>query len=199
MKTKHTLNIAVILCACLCIPSVTAHHVLGRPAYSLNEDSNTPPSMNIETRIGNYFVTAMVYPAFPKPGEAGRINLYATHIDSGKPLGTGVVFSVRDDNWFQSTPEKLGAQVLDDNVYRQGFIFSQEGNYIISAAFEDKGEAYTIDFPLRVGNPLPIGLLGLIVLVVVVLLAGVSLIQRKRLMHSKMRVARDERREEHQS
>jgi hypothetical protein len=52
-----------------------AHHVLGRPSYSLNEDSNTPPSMQIETRIGNYFVTYMVYPAFPKPGEPGRINL----------------------------------------------------------------------------------------------------------------------------
>ena len=61
-----------------------AHHVLGRPSYSLNEDSNTPPSMQIETRIGNYFVTYMVYPAFPKPGEPGRINLYALSIKDNK-------------------------------------------------------------------------------------------------------------------
>lgn len=46
-----------------------AHHVLGRPAYSLNEDSNTPPSMQVETQIGDYLVNMMVFPAFPKPGE----------------------------------------------------------------------------------------------------------------------------------
>jgi len=93
-----------------------AHHVLGRPAYSLNEDSNTPPSMNLETRVGDYFVTAMVYPAFPRPGESGRINLYATHVDSGKPLNTGVSFKVREDSWFSQHQETLGAQVLDDTV-----------------------------------------------------------------------------------
>jgi len=42
-----------------------AHHVIGRPAYNLNEDSNTPPSIQMETQIGDYFVTYMVFPAFP--------------------------------------------------------------------------------------------------------------------------------------
>ena len=41
----------------------TAHHVLGRPSYSLNEDSNTPPSMQVEVQLGDLFVTTMVYPA----------------------------------------------------------------------------------------------------------------------------------------
>ncbi len=44
-----------------------AHHVLGRPNYSLNEDSNTPPSMQGEVQIGDYFVTYMAFPAFPRP------------------------------------------------------------------------------------------------------------------------------------
>ena len=30
-----------------------AHHVLGRPAYSLSEDSNTPPSTQAELQIGD--------------------------------------------------------------------------------------------------------------------------------------------------
>jgi hypothetical protein len=55
-----------------------AHHVLGRPTYSLNEDSNTPPSMQVETQIGAYFVSYMAFPAFPKPNEAGRVSVYAT-------------------------------------------------------------------------------------------------------------------------
>ena len=174
-----------------CITVADAHHILGRPAYSLNEDSNTPPSMNLETQIGKYFVTAMVYPAFPKPNEAGRIHLYANHLDTNKPLQAKVTFTVRDDRWFGAEKEQLGAQVLDDSVYRQGFVFREEGNYIITAEFEEEGEPYTIDFPLRVGNPLPIGLLGGIVIFVLVLLIGVSLFQRKKLKQGRRSLAQE--------
>jgi NAD-dependent dihydropyrimidine dehydrogenase PreA subunit len=105
-------------------PWVSAHHVLGRPAYSLNEDSNTPPSMAVETQIGNFFVTYMVFPAFPRAGEPGRVNLYATRIDNGNVFEGEVSFFVRDDDWLNSlvgtTEEQLGTQLIDDGVYRQG-------------------------------------------------------------------------------
>jgi len=171
------------------IPVAQAHHVLGRPAYSLNEDSNTPPSMNIETLVGDFFVTAMVFPAFPKPEESGRINLYVTRLGSKQPLNADIEFSVRNDGWFNSKPEQLGAQVLDDNVYRQAFSFHQRGDYIISASFWDKGEHYIIDFPLRVGEPLPIGPLGIIVTLVLLLLIVVTMVQHKKIRRNK---ARDE-------
>ena len=169
------------------IPLAQAHHVLGRPAYSLNEDSNTPPSMNIETLIGDFFVTAMVFPAFPKPEEAGRINLYVTRLGSKQPLNADIEFSVRNDGWFNSKPEQLGAQVLDDNVYRQAFSFHQRGDYIISASFWDKGEHYIIDFPLRVGEPLPIGPLGIIVTLMLLLLIVVTMVQHKKIRRNKAR------------
>ena len=174
-----------------------AHHVLGRPAYSLNEDSNTPPSMNLETQVGDYFVTAMVYPAFPRPNESGRINLYATHVDSGEPLNAGVSFKVREDSWFSHHTENLGAQVLDDNVYRQAFVFNHEGDYIITAEFQADGERYEIDFPLRVGEPLGIGPLGLLVTVVVIMLIAVSFIKRKRLLRIRLQAARNEKQSGH--
>ena len=169
------------------MPVAQAHHVLGRPAYSLNEDSNTPPSMNIETLIGDFFVTAMVFPAFPKPEEAGRINLYVTRLGSKQPLNADIEFSVRNDGWFNSKPEQLGAQVLDDNVYRQAFSFHQRGDYIISASFWDKGEHYIIDFPLRVGEPLPIGPLGIIVTLMLLLLIVVTMVQHKKIRRNKAR------------
>ena len=174
-----------------------AHHVLGRPAYSLNEDSNTPPSMNLETQVGDYFVTAMVYPAFPRPNESGRINLYATHVDSGEPLNAGVSFKVREDSWFSHHTENLGAQVLDDNVYRQAFAFNHEGDYIITAEFQADGERYEIDFPLRVGEPLGIGPLGLLVTVIVIMLIAVTFIKRKRLLRIRLQAARDEKQSSH--
>ncbi len=170
-----------------------AHHVLGRPAYSLNEDSNTPPSMQVETQIGDYFVTYMVFPAFPKAGERGRVNLYATRIDNGSAYSGEVTFKVRDDVFFgDNNAETLGSQLPDDSVFRQGFEFSGNGEYIITAEFTDGGEPYIIDFPLRIGPPSSIGPLGIAVGAIVIILVGVNLVQRKRLLTSKIRNAHEE-------
>lgn len=162
-----------------------AHHVLGRPSYSLGDDSNTPPSMQIETQLGDYYLTYMAFPAFPKPGEAGRVNLYASRIDNGTPFIGQVKFKVRDDSWFTSNEEVLGTQKIDDGVYRQGFIFKEAGDYIITAEFHSGGEPYIIDFPLRIGSPAPIGPLGLTIVVLALLLIAVNITQRKRLARMK--------------
>lgn len=170
-----------------------AHHVLGRPAYSLNEDSNTPPSMQVETQIGDYFVTYMIFPAFPKQGERGRVNLYATRIDSGDAYAGEVTFKVRDDVYFGNKNEEvLGTQPPDDSVFRQGFEFSVNGDYIITAEFTSDGTPYVIDFPLRIGPPKAYGPIGIAVTVIVVMLLGVNLVQRKRLLRSKIRNAHEE-------
>ncbi|WJW74802.1 hypothetical protein QVG61_09855 [Thiohalobacter sp. IOR34] len=182
----------LVVLAWLPTAGVFAHHVLGRPAYSLNEDSNTPPSMQVETQIGSYFVTYMVFPAFPRPGEPGRINLYASRIDGGEPFQGEVTFKVRDDGWFSGEEELLGVQPPDDNVFRQGFVFSEAGDYIITARFEADGEPYQIDFPLRIGDPAPVGPLGIAVGVIVAVLVGVNLVQRKRALRNKIRQAHEE-------
>ncbi|MCP4186930.1 MAG: hypothetical protein GY763_04915 [Gammaproteobacteria bacterium] len=188
MKPPRQLLIFIV--TVLISAQAVSHHVLGRPAYSLNENSNTPPSMNIETQIGNYFVTAMVFPAFPKPNEAGRVHFYATHLDSGEPLNTDVIFRVKDNGWFSNHEEKLGAQVLDDSVYRQGFIFQQQGDYIITAEFVADNQPYTIDFPMTVGNPAPVGPLGIAITIIVFILMAVSIVQRKRLIRARIQNAR---------
>jgi len=170
-----------------------AHHVLGRPAYSLNEDSNTPPSMQVETQIGDYYVTYMIFPAFPKSGERGRVNLYATRIDNGNAYAGEVTFKVRDDVYFGDNNEEiLGTQPPDDSVFRQGFVFSENGNYIITAEFTANNEPYSIDFPMRIGPPKAFGPIGIAVTVIVVILFGVNLVQRKRLLRAKIRNAHEE-------
>lgn len=178
MKIKHGLLLMLLLLTSM---SSLAHHVLGRPAYSLSEDSNTPPAMQIETQIGKYFVTFMAYPAFPKPGEPGRVNFYASRIDNGASFTGPVTFTVRDDSWFSSMEEPLGMQNPDDGVYRQSYQFHKTGNYLVTARFEADGEPYTIDFPLRIGDPSPVGPIGIAVAVVALLLLGVNISQRKRL------------------
>ena len=175
-----------------CAPA-QAHHILGRPAYSLNEDSNTPPSMQVEAQIGEYLVSYMVFPAFPRPNVPGRINLYASHLDTGEPLTGKVTFKVREDGWFADSEEEvIGTQLPDDNVYRQGFVFKEGGDYIITAAFEAGNAPYLVDFPLPVGNTAPMGLLGVVIAILGAVLLGVSIAQRKRLTRAKVRKARQE-------
>jgi len=164
---------------------VQAHHVLGRPSYSLGADSNTPPSMQVETQIGEYYVTYMAFPAFPKPNQNGRVNLYASRIDNGNTFNGEVTFKVRDDSWFSSKEEILGTQKIDDGVYRQGFVFSKAGNYIVTAEFQSGGEPYVIDFPLRIGEPGSIGPIGLAVFIIILALVAVNITQRRRLQRIK--------------
>lgn len=178
--------VLVALLAGAMIPATaSAHHVLGRPSYSLGADSNTPPAMQVETQIGDYYVTYMAFPAFPKPNEAGRVNLYASHIDSGAPFNGEVTFKVRDDSWFRNNEEILGVQKIDDNVYRQGFIFSRDGDYIITAEFFANNEPYIIDFPLRIGSPFPVGPIGFAVALLAGVLVTVNIVQRRRRLRMK--------------
>lgn len=186
----------VLILWTLPVDFAAAHHVLGRPAYSLNEDSNTPPSMQAEVQVGDYLVTYMIFPAFPRPEAAGRINFYATRIDDGAPYQGKVTFKVRNDTWFSwigmgGEEKTLGVQPVDDNVFRQRFQFHHAGDYLISAEFEAGGEPYIIDFPLRVGEIPMIGPLGVIVGMLLAALLGVSLIQRRRAMTGKIRAARE--------
>ena len=166
---------------------VQAHHVLGRPSYSLNENSTTPPSMQVETQIGDYYITYMVFPAFPDPNEPGRVNLYASRIDNGKPFEGEVAFKVRNDSLFNEEEELLGVQIPYDNVFRQGFEFRESGDFIVRAEFESDGEPYQVDFPLQIGEPARWGPIGITVAVIMFVLIAVNLIQRKRLTSDRIR------------
>jgi hypothetical protein len=143
--------------------------------------------MQVETQIGDYFITYMAFPAFPSPQEPGRVNLYASRIDDGTPFSGEVSFKVRDDSWFSDNEELLGIQPPDDNVFRQGFVFQNEGDYIITAEFESGDEPYIIDFPLRIGDPSPVGPLAIAAAVILIVLIGVSIVQRKRMQRLKVR------------
>jgi hypothetical protein len=178
-----------------CADFAAAHHVLGRPAYSLNEDSNTPPGMQAEVRIGDYLVTYMACPAFPRPQEPGRINLYVSRVDDGTPFQGKVTFKVRGGSWLSWTgvgtnEETLGSRLPDDNVYRQRFLFHEAGDYIVTAQFEVGGERHLVDFPLRIGDPMPIGPIGIAVGLLMIVLVWVSVMQRRRSMTGKIRGAR---------
>lgn len=193
IENRHCSGLCLLVLIIVLSVPVQAHHVLGRPSYSLNEDSTTPPSMQVETQIGDYYVTYMVFPAFPSPNQPGRVNLYASRIDNGRPFDGEVAFKVRDDSLFNDDEELLGVQLPDDNVFRQGFEFREAGNFIVRAEFEAGGEPYQIDFPLQIGEPARWGPLGLTVAAIMMLLITVNFVQRNRLISDKIRSGRQDR------
>lgn len=193
MTRKTGLGLLLLVCGFV-MPwqGASAHHVLGRPSYALNEDSNTPPSVQIETQAGGYTLTYMVYPDIPRPGSPGRINFYAKKISDGKPYPGKVKFLVRLDSWktwfgIDDHTETIGIQSLDDAVFRQGVYFGSAGDYIITAEFAVDGQRHQVEFPLRVGIPATVGPIGIGVGAVFVLLIGFALIQRRRAMIGKIR------------
>ncbi len=199
-RAASALGIAILAMTCLlaAVDFAAAHHVLGRPSYSLNEDSHTPPAMQGEALIGDYFVTYMVFPAFPRPEVPGRIHLYVIRADDGEPFQGEVTFKVREASWLSwlgvgGKEQRLGVQPPDDNVFRQSFLFHEAGDYVISTKFEADGEPYVIDVPLRIGAPASIGPIGIAVGLLAFVLVTVSVIQRRRAMTGKIRSTREER------
>jgi len=190
--------LSLILASVCSVTNAQAHHILGRPSYSLNEDSNTPPSLQVEARIGAYSVNYMIYPAFPRPGEPGRINLYVKNTFTGNPYVGKVDFSVRDNSWtawagLGANEEKLGAQVLDDNVYRQGYVFREPGAYIVTALFNDGAEPHAIDFPLQVGEIPGYGRSTKLLVFITLILIGLTLFQRRRMMTGRIKARLEEK------
>lgn len=187
---------ALFMAAFAALPA-TAHHILGRPSYSLNEDSNTPSSLQGEVLLGDYSINYSVYPAFPRPNVPGRVHVHVAKTADGTPFDGVVEFFVREDGLLNYVGlgedfEKMGSQRMDDGVYRQPYSFLKNGKYTISVRFEAGGQPYIIDFPLRVGPPPVVGPIGVTVAVIVALLLFVSLVQRRRAMTGKVRAAHEQ-------
>ena len=186
-SSGNVLRAAVLLLGLLAVTPLFAHHILGRPSYSLNEDSNTPPSMQAELQAGSYDVLYMAYPAFPKVDERGRVNLHISHIESGETFIGEVTFRVKSDSLFSSETELIGVQKIDDGVYRQGFVFKADGEYTILAEFSEGEHTHVMSFPLRVGAPSIIGSSGYVVGIIFFVLLIVSLINRKKLQQERIK------------
>jgi hypothetical protein len=190
--SQRILLLLVLLVSATLANVSSAHHVLGRPAYNLNEDSNTPSSIQDELAIGNYTVTYMVFPAFPKPQEPGRINLYVKRNTDNASFKGKVTFTIREDGGLpfpglEGKSTTLGTQAPDDSVFRQSFAFHKSGKYLVSASFEAGGEPYLVDFPLQVGAPAALGMFEYGVGALLIVLVTVSLVQRRRAMTGKVR------------
>ncbi len=180
-RKSAALIVAVIFGLILFAGAAQAHHVLGRPAYSLGEDSNTPPGTEVEVQVGAFAISYMAFPAFPQPGERGRLNVYAAHLKEGHPFAGEMAFKVRKQGWFGDSREHLlGTQRPDDGVHRQGYALDQAGNYMVVVEFEAEHEPYRLEFPLQVGQPSRLPAIAMGTAIFVVLAIAAMLLRRRR-------------------
>ena len=118
-------------------------------------------------------------------------------IVTGETYTGDMTFSVKRDpwylmkwisaEWFSTEAELLGLQKIDDGVFRQGFIFEEDGDYTILAEFSEGEHTHIMNFPLRVGVPPLIGSTAYIVGIVIVVLLVLSMVKRKRLQLERIR------------
>ncbi len=173
--------LGVLIVAIFFMGAAQAHHVLGRPAYSLGEDSNTPPGSEVELQVGEFAISYMAFPAFPQPRERGRINVYASYLKDGRPFDGEMSFKVREAGWFASAEEHvLGSQGPDDGVHRQGYSLEAAGKYTILVDFEAGGEPYRLEFPLQVGQSSRLPAIGMGMAVFAVLAISATVLRRRR-------------------
>lgn len=189
----------LLLLGLIVLPEVApAHHILGRPAYKLNEDSNTPPSMQAEVQIDDHLVTYMIFPAFPRPGDPARVHLYVLGPDSDNPYSEKITFKVREEPWYswlglEAHEDVLGAQTPDDKVYRQSFVIPTAGDYLVSATLAIDGETHIIDFPLRVGEIPAVGPFAIALAIIAFVLVAVAVMRRRQSATAKIRASLPEK------
>jgi len=165
--------------------SAFAHDVPGKPSHVMSDDPNAPPSLQMESQVGQYHLTLIAFPAFLTPDETGTVNLYAMRVDDGQPFFGEVTFKVRNDSLFSSREETIGTQQIHGDHYSQDFVFEENGDYIIRAEFEADGESHAVDLPLTIGTPSSLGTIGVVIAALLIALIIVNLVQRQRLQRVK--------------
>ncbi len=181
VTTRNLIFVCCVLVLVALQSFVHAHEVPGKPSHVLSDDPDAPPSLQMETESGRYLLTLTAFPASPKPGQPGTVNLYASRIDDGHPFIGEVTFEARDDGLFSDKQDTIGTQQLHGDHYSQEFVFKEAGDYVLRAEFEADGATHVVELPLTVGTPSSLGTIGAVGGAILIALVTVNLMQRRRL------------------
>jgi hypothetical protein len=155
---------ATVLLIALGAAPVFAHHILGIPHYSYDEDYPQTPVLSYRVEAGEYEVTMTGYPGKPEPGERCSLHLYIHHKMTGALLDVPITMTVTRDRAFLDDPIIYGPMEarLDERIYKFHPRFDVEDDYLVRVEFEIEGKPWRIDLPMVVGEPgSPVLVLGL--------------------------------------
>ncbi len=176
---KPTIAAALFFALLVVAPvgSVHAHHILGIPHYSYDEDYPQTPVLTYRVEAGDYDVKMTGYPGKISPGQRCSIHLYIHRKSTGELLDTPVTMTVSRDRMFLADPVVYGPMVgrLDERIYKFHPRFEEESDYLVRVEFEADGAPWTIDLPMVVGEP---GSPAMVVGIVLAALAGFLVVIR---------------------
>ncbi len=134
---------------------VGAHHILGVPHYSYDEQYPQAPVLTYLVATGPYEVRMTGYPGRPSPGERCSFNIYIRRAGDASPFDGQVTMRVLRDRLIGRDPVVYGPveAALEEAVYKFYPRFDEVSNYIVRVEFEADGAPWTIDLPIVVGEP----------------------------------------------
>ena len=132
-----------------------AHHILGIPHYSYDENYPQTPVLTYHAELGPLEMKLTGYPGNPKPGEACSLHVYLRRLDGGAPFDAPVTLSIMRDRFLGDDPVVYGpiTAQLEESLYKFYPRFEEEANYIVRVEYEVEGVPWIIDLPMVVGEP----------------------------------------------
>jgi hypothetical protein len=145
----------LILLALFFAAPAAAHHILGIPHYSYDEDYPQTPVLTYQVEAGSYDVKMTGYPGRPAPGDRCSLHLYIHRKSTGELLNVPVTMTVTRDRMFLDDPVVYGPMTaeLEERVYKFHPRFEEEADYLVRVEFEADGAPWMIDLPMVVGEP----------------------------------------------
>ena len=95
---------AALLALLLLATVAHAHHILGVPHYSYDEDYPQTPVLSYRVDAGEYDVKMTGYPGKVEPGERCSLHLYIHHKATGRLFDAPVTMTVVRDRMFLEDP-----------------------------------------------------------------------------------------------
>ena len=159
-----------------------AHHIMGIPHYSYDEQYPQTPILTYVVELGPHEVRMTGYPGIPNPGERCTLHVYIVEIDGGAPFVGDVTLTAFRDRLLAQDEAIYGPAraELEERVYKFYPEFEHEANYYRRLEYEAEGVPWIIDLPMVVGEPgspwLTVGLVvgGMVLFVVVIRAIGIK-------------------------
>ncbi len=182
---RNCLALAVASFVFVSMPEASAHHILGIPHYSYDEQYPQAPVITYLVDAGPLEVRMTGYPGKPEPGERCALNVYIQRKDDGSLFEGKVTGSALRKNFVKDSVVYGPVEAeLEDAVYKFYPHFEHEANYLFRVEFETEDAPWIIDLPMVAGEPgspwaVLGGTLGGVVLFLIVIRAIRIKMQRK--------------------
>lgn len=146
---------SVLLSVLLVATVADAHHILGLPHYSYQENYPQVPTLEYPATAGPYDVLMTSYPGRPVPGEAATICFYIKDRQTTRPYETPVTVRVLRTATFgaNTVVHPPATHRPFDNQHKYTVTFPADAEYIVELTMDVEGRPETIPFLVVVGQP----------------------------------------------